>query len=246
MSLDENADSGSVHDNSSALSDVALGLSRNFVRLDATQFFARTWEPTFTAWTSLLSITQIVPSVPLTVDSLAPAVRALDEVISGKHDPYLPPRFGHVHLFHYLGSLKGRIERDKKCGLIEAKSHVTNAALAYELYRNAQDKPTTTSRLRRLRLIGNRWKDAVGSSPFLLLAFSKTAESFAKYPSKADNKTFRSLVLKASNDMPEELKNVCYELSIIAEQEAANNSSPDDILKNGLRDGVKECLLTSK
>ncbi|KAM3553218.1 hypothetical protein ARSEF4850_007017 [Beauveria asiatica] len=68
----------------------------------------------------------------------------------------------------------------------------------------------------------------------------------AKYPSKADNKTFRSLVLKASNDMPEELKNVCHELSIIAEHEAANNSSPDDILKSGLRDCVKECLLRPK
>ncbi|KAM3548065.1 hypothetical protein ARSEF4850_009640 [Beauveria asiatica] len=110
-----------------------LELSRNFVQLDATRFFAQTWEATFIAWMALLSITQIAPCGPLTVQGLAAAVRALDGVISGREEPYLPPRFGYLQLFHFLESLRSRIERDKKRGFIQAESHRTNAALAYEL-----------------------------------------------------------------------------------------------------------------
>ncbi|KGQ02907.1 hypothetical protein BBAD15_g11874 [Beauveria bassiana D1-5] len=221
---------------------VILDLSRNFVQLDATRVFAQIWEATFNAWMALLSMTQIAPCGPLTVKGLAAAVRALDGVISGKNEPYLPPRFGYVQLFGFLESLRKRIERDKKHGFIEAESHRTNAALAYELYRNAQDIPTTASHLRRLRLIGSRWKDAVRSSPFLLLAFSKTAESFAKSPSKADNQTFQKLVLKALDYVPDKLKYVCGELSSIADREAASRLSSDPITRAGLKDCVKECL----
>ncbi|KAM3543874.1 hypothetical protein ARSEF1564_003211 [Beauveria bassiana] len=126
----------------------------------------------------LLSITQIAPFGTLAFERLAAALRALDGVISGKDEPYLPPRSRYVQLFHFLKSLRSKIERDKKRGLIEPENHRTNATLAYELYRNAQDTPATTTHLHRLRLIGSRWKDTVRSSPFLLLAFSKTAESF--------------------------------------------------------------------
>ncbi|KAM3491267.1 hypothetical protein MY3957_005449 [Beauveria namnaoensis] len=187
-STGENAQNGSLYNNEDiemldyvdiSRNEVALQGARNFVQLDATRVFAQIWEATFNAWMALLSMTQIAPCGPLTVKGLAAAVRALDGVISGKNEPYLPPRFGYLQLFGFLESLRKRIERDKKHGFIEAESHRTNAALAYELYRNAQDIPTTASHLRRLRLIGSRWKDAVRSSPFLLLAFSKTAESFA-------------------------------------------------------------------
>ncbi|OAA34346.1 hypothetical protein ISF_10016 [Cordyceps fumosorosea ARSEF 2679] len=220
--LDENVHSGSSHKNEDIeipdYPDTIRNEVANFVQLDATRFFAQAWEATFIAWMALLSITQIAPCGPLTVQGLAAAVRALDGVISGREEPYLPPRFGYLQLFHFLESLRSRIERDKKRGFIQAESHRTNAALAYELYRNAQGIPTTTSHLRRLRLLGSRWKDAVRSSPFLLLAFSKTAESFAKYPS------FRKLFLMALDDVPDKLKNICGELSSIAERAAASNS----------------------
>lgn len=156
-----------------------LEVCRNFVRLNALHVFTQTWEPSFVAWMTLLTTTQIAPNGPFTDDMLAAAVRALDRVISGKDEPFLPPRFGYLQLFHFLELMRSRVKCDKKCGFIIAENHRTDAALAYERYRNAQDIPTTTSHLRRLRLIGSRWKDGVRSSPFLLIAFSKTAESFA-------------------------------------------------------------------
>ncbi|KAM3522498.1 hypothetical protein MY4038_008589 [Beauveria bassiana] len=150
---------------------------------------------------------------------LAGAVRALDSVIQGKAEPFLPPRFGYVQLFDFLESLKSNIQLHNYCGSIDTKPHQTIAAIAYELYRNAQDTPTATGRLRRFRLVGGRWKDAIRSSPLLLLAFSKTAASFAEDPTKADNQTTRILLLKALDDVPDQLKNVCTKLSDIANLE---------------------------
>lgn len=157
----------------------ALAFCRKFIRVDATQYFLRTWEPTLVAWASLVHISRIPADEPLTAQRVAEAVRVIDGVIGGEYNPELPPRFGFVQLFNFLESLKSRIEADKRRGLIAAESCRINATRAYELYRNAQKISTSIDRLRRFRQIGSRWRGAIRSSTLLLIVFSETAESFA-------------------------------------------------------------------
>lgn len=157
----------------------ALEFCRSFVRPDAASFFLQTWEPACVAWMMLLKSTSIPSRGPLTARRLTGAVEALEAVISGEQEPELPARFGYLQLFNFIESLKSRIELDKRRGLIEAESCRINATRAYQIYLNAQGNSMTATRLRHLRQIGGRWKDATRSSALLLLIFSVKAESFA-------------------------------------------------------------------
>lgn len=60
-----------------------------------------------------------------------------------------------------------------------------------------------------------------------------------KYPAKADNATFRMLMSKAMNDVPEKLKVICSRLSTAIEEAAAASTSPRNYLATGIRDEVK-------
>ena len=156
-----------------------LNTCRKFIKSNAEQSFLQTWEPTMQAWTLLLTATHISSSAPLTAPGMAHAVRCLDNAMSGGYEPDLPSRFGYIQLFNFLEILKRRIDYDKKRGLIQSDTCRINASRAYDIYRDAQETPCTTKRLRHCRQIGSRWKHASRASPLLLLLFSNTAESFA-------------------------------------------------------------------
>ena len=152
-----------------------------FIKDDPKQEFLRNLESTIAAWSTLAHVTTLSSSHPITELNVTPAVLALHHVISGKEER-LPPRFGYFQLLRFFEILEGCVKRARMRGEMTLKPGQRDETKAIDIYISSMevliDTKIPRSHVWKLKRFGERWRELVGQSVFLLPIFSRTAETF--------------------------------------------------------------------
>ena len=155
--------------------------SHQFVRRNSIDYFVQTWETTLIEWVLLVRTIAVPPHIPVVQIDMESRVLALNQVIAGKRDN-LPSGFGYIQLLALLNTLERRIREARQDRLISTKSGRRDDSQAIDMFLQAKDRVLNTRTSRnhvwRLKQAAERFSELTGSSPLLLIIFSRTAEIF--------------------------------------------------------------------
>lgn len=215
----------------------------------------RTWQPTLTAWASLLQVSTLPPKGCITHLNLTAAARAIDIVMSGEMEPVLPRRFGYLRFFQFLESMKSRICAEDKPWL--AGGEVVSGVSVYSMYAGAQVVASEDTDLRRNWHKGRRLQQLSIEAALLLSVLFQTVDTFSQVlsrsfelrmltlgrdPEQVDESTFELLATRALEAIPKNVRDVCRYLTTSVEEAVRVGAPYAQFLEGTIADPVTRRL----
>ena len=157
-----------------------LPLPDLLLRRDAAEYLAGACGRMVVKWISLETATALPEGTTSSDPRIIFAFKALDRLFDSESDIYIV-RMAYIQLGRLLRRLETMIKSERQAGILHRERRYPDSSISIDMYMSAKEPVKHMGRVRQnlieRRAISMRWVILVGSTPFLSLIFSETAET---------------------------------------------------------------------
>ena len=150
------------------------------LRRDAAEYFASACGRLVMKWMSLETTTALLEGTTSSDPRIICAFKTLDRLFDSESDVYVV-RMAYIQLGRLLHRLETMIKSERQAGILHRERRYPDSSISIDMYMSAKEPVRHVGQVRKhlveRRAISMRWSILVGSTPFLSLIFSDTAEN---------------------------------------------------------------------
>lgn len=149
------------------------------LRRDAAEYFISACESMVVKWMSLETTTALLEGTTSSDPRIILAFKTLDRLFDSESDIYII-RMAYIQLGRLIRRLEIMIKSERQAGILHREHRYRDSSISIDMYMSAKEPVKDIVQVRKQlierRVISMRWGILVGSTPFLSLIFSETAE----------------------------------------------------------------------